>query len=34
MRLLLHGGLLHVPVEDLGFHEVFRRIDAPAALAP
>ena len=33
-RLLLHGGLLHVPVEDMGFHEVFRRIDAPAALAP
>jgi len=34
MRLLLHGGLLHVPVEDMGFHEVFQRIDAPAALAP
>jgi hypothetical protein len=34
MRLLLHGGLLHMPVEDLGFHEVFQRIDAPAALAP
>jgi CBS domain-containing protein len=33
-RLLLYGGLLHVPVEDKGFHEVFRRIDAPAALAP
>jgi len=33
-RLLLHGGLLHVPVEDMGFHEVFRRIDVPAAPAP
>ncbi len=33
-RLLLHGGLLYMPVEDLEFHEVFRRIDAPAALAP
>ena len=33
-RLLLDGGLLHVPVEDMGFHEVFRRIDAPAAPAP
>jgi hypothetical protein len=33
-RLLLQGGLLHVPVEDTGFHEVFRRIDAPAALSP
>ena len=31
--LLLHEGLLHVPVENLGFHEVFRRIDAPAAPA-
>jgi len=34
MRLLLHGGLLYVPVEELGFHEVFRRIDVPAALVP
>jgi hypothetical protein len=34
MRLLLHQGLLYVPVEDLGFHQVFRRVDAPAALAP
>jgi hypothetical protein len=33
-RLLLDGGLLHVPVEDMGFHEIFRRIDAPAAPAP
>lgn len=33
-RLLLHGGLLYVPIEDMGFHEIFRRIDAPAALAP
>jgi hypothetical protein len=33
-RLLLHGGLLHVPIEDMGFHEIFRRIDAPAAPAP
>jgi hypothetical protein len=28
------GGLLHVPDEDMGFHEIFRRIDAPAAPAP
>ena len=33
-RLLLHGGLLYVPVEDMGFHEIFRRIDVPAAPAP
>ncbi len=33
-RLLLHGGLLYVPVEDMGFHETFRRIDVPAAPAP
>jgi hypothetical protein len=33
-RLLLHGGLLYAPVEDTAFDEVFRRIDAPAALAP
>ena len=33
-RLLLDGGLLHVPVEDMGFHEIFRRIDVPAAPAP
>ena len=33
-RLLLRRGLLYVPVEDMGFHEAFRRIDIPAALAP
>ena len=33
-RLLRHGGLLHVAVEGKGFHEVFRRIDSPATLAP
>jgi len=33
-RLLLQGGLLHVPVEEMGFHEIFRRIGAPAAPAP
>ena len=34
MQLLLHEGLLHVPVEDGGFDEVFQLSDAPAALAP
>jgi len=34
VRLLLHEGLLYVPVEELGFHGVFQRIDAPAAPAP
>jgi hypothetical protein len=34
MQPLLHGGPLHVPVEVPGFHEVFRHVDAPAALTP
>jgi hypothetical protein len=34
MRLLLHGGLLHLRVEQPGFYQVFRRVDVPAALAP
>ena len=32
-RLRSHGGLLDAPVEDMGFHGIFRRIDAPAVLA-
>lgn len=32
-RLRSHGGLVDAPVEDMGFHGIFRRIDAPAVLA-
>ena len=33
-RLPSREGPLYAPLEDMGFPEVFRRIDAPAALAP